>query len=196
MRGARSNESSAVSKNAIIVSRQVLLREGIASLLKNSRYKVVGSAAGAAELPPDCCPKGPQTLAIVGVDTQNGDLEDAAQSIRLLRALMPDVLVVETNRPVDLQRVLGLTPDAGIFNVASRDTLIKALDLTFTGQRTFVFDKSIATTTKSDDEFTGRSLPLDSRLEVCALATLSPGSTGSCQVEGGRTKGCRHHRWR
>jgi two-component system nitrate/nitrite response regulator NarL len=175
MRGRVSNESSAVSKSAIIVSRQVLLREGIASLLKNTRYKVVCSAAGLAELPPDCCPKGSQTLAIVGADPQNGDLADAAQSIRLLRALMPDakmVLVIETDRPIDLQRVLPLAPDACILNLASRDTLIKVLELAFTDQRVFVFDKSIAPT-KSDDEFTSRSLPLDSRLELTALATLS-----------------------
>jgi two-component system, NarL family, nitrate/nitrite response regulator NarL len=161
---------------AIIVSPKVVLREGIASLLQDSRYKVVGVAAGPAELPPTCCPKGQQALAIVGVDRQT-ELDDAAERIRLLRTLIPDgkvVLVVETNGPIDLQRVLALAPDACIFNLGSRDTLIKVLELAFTDQRVFVFGNSIATTAKSDDEFTDNSLPLDSfRLGISAQATLS-----------------------
>jgi two-component system, NarL family, nitrate/nitrite response regulator NarL len=169
-----------VSKSTptLIVTPRVLLGEGIASFLQSTPYKVVAIAAEPRELPPDCCPKGQQALAIVGVDRQNGDdLDDAAESIRLLRTLMPDgkvVLVVETNRPIDLQRVLVLAPDACIFNLGSRDTLIKVLELASTDQRVFVFDKSIATITKSDDEFTDRSLPLDSfRLGIGAQATLS-----------------------
>jgi two-component system, NarL family, nitrate/nitrite response regulator NarL len=168
-----------VSKSTptLIVTRRVLQREGIASLLQRSRYKVVGVAAGPAELPLTCCPTGQRALAIVGVDRQNGDLDDAAESIRLLRTLMPDgkvVLVVETNGPIELRRVLTLGPDACVFNLGSRDTLIKVLELAFTDQRVFVFDKSIPTTTKSDDEFTDSSLPLDSfRLRIGAQATLS-----------------------
>jgi two-component system, NarL family, nitrate/nitrite response regulator NarL len=165
------------STSAVIVSPTVLLREGIASLLQNSRYKVMGGFVGPAELPPTCRPDGRQALAIVGVDRQYGDLDDAAESIRLLRTLMPGgkvVLVVETNGPIDLQRVLTLAPDACIFNLGSRDTLIKVLELAFTDQRVFVFDKSIPTTTKSDDDFTDSSLPLDSfRLRIGAQATLS-----------------------
>jgi hypothetical protein len=40
---------------------------------------------------------------IVGVDWQNGSLDQAAESVRLLRSLMPDgkiILVAETNGPV------------------------------------------------------------------------------------------------
>jgi hypothetical protein len=61
--------------------------------------------------------------------------------------LMPDgkvALVVETNGPIDLQRVVALALDACIFNLGSRDTLIKVLELAFTDQRVFVFGKSIA----------------------------------------------------
>jgi two-component system, NarL family, nitrate/nitrite response regulator NarL len=158
---------------AIIVSPKVLLREGIASFLQSSRYKVVGVAAKPAELPPTCCPKGQRALAIVGVNQQNGDPDDTPESIRLLRTLMPDgkvVLVVETKGPIDLQRVLALAPDACIFNLGSRDTLLKVLELALTDQRAFVFGESIASTAKGDDE----SLPLDSfRLGISAQATLS-----------------------
>jgi two-component system, NarL family, nitrate/nitrite response regulator NarL len=171
---------SGVSKSTptLIVTRRVLQREGIASLLQSTRYKVVAIAAKPAELPPDCCPKGQRALAIVGVDQQNGNLDDAAESIRLLRSLMPDgkvVLVVETNAPIDLQRVLALAPDGCIFNLGSPDTLLKVLELAFTDQRVFVFGKSIAPTAESDDEFTDSSLPLHSlQPGISAQAALSP----------------------
>jgi two-component system, NarL family, nitrate/nitrite response regulator NarL len=135
--------------STVIVTPRVILREGIAFLLQNTRYKVVASAAGPAELPPGRCPKGQSTLAIVGIDLQNGNLDEFADSIRLLRSLLPDgkvVLVAETDGCIDLQRVRALSPDACIFNLGSRDALIKVLELTFLDQRVFVLGDSMAKT--------------------------------------------------
>jgi two-component system nitrate/nitrite response regulator NarL len=122
--------------------------------LQNTRYKIV-ACIGPEELSPDSCPKGQPKLAIVGINLQNGNLDQAAESIRLLRSLMPEgkvVLVAETNESVDLQRVLTLSPDACIFSLASRDTLIKVLELTLMDQRVFVFAKSVVTASKHDVE--------------------------------------------
>jgi two-component system, NarL family, nitrate/nitrite response regulator NarL len=163
------------SISSIIVTPGVLLSEGIASLLQESRYKVLAIAAEPSELAPNCFPKGP-ALAIVGMNRQDGNFDKAAKSIRLLRTLIPDgkvMLVAETNGPIDLQRLLALDPDGCIFNLGSRDTLIKVLELAFTDQRVFVFGKSIATTAKSDGEFTDSSLPLVSSRLGIAQATLS-----------------------
>jgi two-component system, NarL family, nitrate/nitrite response regulator NarL len=143
------------STTSVIVTPRVLLREGLASLLQGTCYKVVAGASEPAELPPAWCPKGHRTLAIVGVGRQNGNLHQAAESIRQLRSLMPDgkvVLVIETAGPIDLQRVLALAPDACIFDLGSRDTLIKVLELAFSDQRVLVFGNSIATTLMSDAE--------------------------------------------
>jgi two-component system nitrate/nitrite response regulator NarL len=104
-------------------------------------------------------------LAIVGIDLQNGNPDEVAESIRLLRSLLPDgkvVLVSETDGRIDLQRVPALSPDACIFNLGSRDALIKVLELTFLDQRVFVFAKSIATPSKQDVEFTDRARALQS----------------------------------
>jgi two-component system, NarL family, nitrate/nitrite response regulator NarL len=144
-----------MNTSTIIVTPRVLLREGIASLLQDSRYKVVASAARAAELPSGRCPRGQQTLAIVGLDLQNGGLDEVAECVSVLRSILPDgkvVLVAETDGHIDPQRVLALSPDACIFNLGSRDALIKVLELTFLDQRVFVFTKSIAAT-KKDVEF-------------------------------------------
>jgi DNA-binding NarL/FixJ family response regulator len=123
----------------IIVTPRVLLRAGIASLLQNTRYKVVASAAKPAELSSSCCPKGQQSLAIVGIDhLQNGNLDKVAETIRPLRSLLPDgkvVLVAETDGRIDPQRVLAFSADAFILNLGSRDVLIKILELAFMDQR-------------------------------------------------------------
>jgi two-component system, NarL family, nitrate/nitrite response regulator NarL len=131
-----------VIKYAIIVTPKVLLREGIASLLQDSPYKVVAAAAGPAELAELPYPKEQPMLAIVGVDRHAGTLHETAESARLLRSLFPDAkvaLVLETNGAIDLQRVLTLSPDACIFDVVSRDILLKTMELTRLNQRVFVW---------------------------------------------------------
>src|SRR5262249_37545279 len=86
-------------------------------------------------------PMGQPLLAIVGVYWQDGTLHETAESVRLLRSLVPSakvILVLETNGPMDLQRVLALSPDACIFDVVSRDILLKTVELTLLNQRMFV----------------------------------------------------------
>lgn len=143
-----------MSTSTVIVTPSVLLRGGMASLLQNTAYKVVASAARPAELSFSDRPTRP-TLAIVGIDSlQNEKLDEVAESIRLLRSLLPDgkvVLVAESGEGIDPQRVLALSTDACIFNLSSRDALIKVLDLTMLEQRVVVFPKSIATTADFTD---------------------------------------------
>ena len=88
-------------------------------------------------------------MAIVEIDLQNGNLDEFAESIRLLRSLIPDgkvVLVADTAGRIDLQRVLAFSADAFILNLGSRDVLIKILELTFMDQRVFVMGESMAKT--------------------------------------------------
>jgi two-component system nitrate/nitrite response regulator NarL len=145
-----------MSTSTVIVAPSVLLRQGIASLLQGTRYKVVASAAKSAELSTARCPKGQSTLIIIGMDLQNANLDHAATSIGVLRSMMPDakvVLVAEADKPIELQRVPMLSLDAGIFSLCSRDTLIKVLDLTFMDQHVFVFGKPLAAATEEDVDF-------------------------------------------
>jgi two-component system nitrate/nitrite response regulator NarL len=140
-----------VSKSTptIIVTPNVVLREGIVSVLQNTHYKVVATAARPTELPHVPNSKGQASLAVLGMDSGNGNLDEIGKSIRLLRSLMPDckvALIVEANKPIDPQRMLTLSPDACIFNLGSRDTLIKILELTFMDQRVFVLSDAMAMT--------------------------------------------------
>ena len=130
----------------VIVASSALLREGMVSLLQGTPYKVMAAVARPAELADHHFAKGRRVLAIVGVDWQSGSLDQAAESVRLLRSLMPDgkiILVAETNGPVDLQGVLALAPDGYILNLGSRDMLVKSLELIFMDQQIFVLGRSI-----------------------------------------------------
>jgi two-component system, NarL family, nitrate/nitrite response regulator NarL len=183
-----------MSTSTVIVTPRALLREGLTSLLHGTRYKVVATAARPTELASSCCPAGQQTLAIFGIDLQNRNLDEVAESIRLLRSLLSNgkiVLVADTD--VDPHRVLPLSPDACIFDLGSRDALIKVLELTFLDQRVFVFAKTIASTSEQHVEFTepARGLPPNGnhRLGINGQS-LSPRESQilTCLVKGNSNK--------
>ena len=124
----------------IIVAAGAVLREGIASILQNTQYKVLTSAAGPTELTHARFAERHSTLAIVGTNGRDGKLDGTAESVRLLRSLMPDgkvVLVVETHGTFDLPCALAMSPDGCIVNLGSGDTLVKVLELVLMDQQVF-----------------------------------------------------------
>lgn len=166
-----------MSKNTatIIVATSALLREGIASFLQNTPYKIVATAAGSAELMRISYPLGGPTLAIVGMENEN--LDETAESIRVLRSLMPDgkvALIVGKNGAIDVRRVLTLSPDACIFNPGSRDILIKIFELAFMDQRVIVLSDSTATTASAPASKTPSYTHDLADPAAASLASLSP----------------------
>jgi two-component system, NarL family, nitrate/nitrite response regulator NarL len=141
-----------VSKNTptIVVAAGALLREGIAALLQNTPYKIVATAARQEELTHVRIPEREAILTIVGINLRHGKLDKAAESVRLLRSLLPHggkvVLIVETDAAIDVLRLLALSPDGCIVNLGSRDSLLKTLELVFMNERIFTIPRSIATT--------------------------------------------------
>jgi len=86
---------------------------------------------------------------------------------------MPDckvALIIEANEPIDARRVLTLSPDACIFNLGSRDTLIKILELTFMDQRVFALSQSMAIANDPAVKTVGNDVPN----RAGASPTLSP----------------------
>ena len=134
------------SISTVIVGRRALLREGIASLLQNTSYKVLVTVGSAMELEKVKLPIGRRTLAIIGVDGTNGNLESIFETINFLRSLgdCKIILVAETSTPIDLERAIALAPDGYIHNLASRDILIRSLELTLMNQQVFVLGPPIA----------------------------------------------------
>ncbi|MGB8632906.1 MAG: response regulator transcription factor [Xanthobacteraceae bacterium] len=132
----------------VIIAHSTLLREGMASLLKSTPYKVVAAVSRPAELIDHDSTKGRRGLAVVGIDCQKGSLGQVAESIRLLRSAMLDskiVLVAEAHAPVDLQAVLALAADGYILNLGSRNMLVRSLELIFMDQQVFVLGSPITT---------------------------------------------------
>ena len=80
---------------------------------------------------------------IIVIDSENGNLNQTAESISRLRSLTPlckVVLIAEANRPFDLPSVLALAPDGYILNVGSRGMLLRSLGMICTSnQQVFVF---------------------------------------------------------
>jgi DNA-binding NarL/FixJ family response regulator len=172
-----------VRKNTstIIAAAGPVQREGIASILQNTPYKVVATAAGPKELTHVLDAERRATLAIVGTDGRPAKLDETAETVRLLRSLMPDgkvVLILETDRIIDLPRVLALSPDSCIVNLGSADTLLKVLELTFINQDVFVLPNSIATTSEDSVESIDSACDLQSpnshRLGINGQSSLSP----------------------
>jgi two-component system nitrate/nitrite response regulator NarL len=149
----------------------------------------VATATGPAELPRIPYPQGRPTLAIVGLE--NGNLDKTAESIRVLRSLMRDGKVaLISNGALDVRRVLTLSPDACIFNLGSRDILIKTLELTFMDQHGLVLSDSTATTANTPATKTASNAH-DVRDPAGALLTsLSPRERQilSCLGEGKSNK--------
>jgi two-component system, NarL family, nitrate/nitrite response regulator NarL len=132
----------------VIIANSTLLREGMASLLQSTAYKVVAAISRPAELIDYDLTKGRRGLAIVGIDCQKGSLDQTAEGIRLIRSVMLDskiVLVAEAHEPVDLQSVLALAADGYILNLGSRDMLVRSLELIFMDQQIFVLGSPITT---------------------------------------------------
>jgi two-component system, NarL family, nitrate/nitrite response regulator NarL len=127
--------------STIIIGRRALLREGVASLLQDSIYRILAGASDATELKNVRVAAGRSVLVILGVDGTNGNLEEAAANIRSLRSMFPSckiVLIAETSGAIDLQSILDLAPNGLIVNLASREILLKSLELTLLDQQIFV----------------------------------------------------------
>jgi two-component system, NarL family, nitrate/nitrite response regulator NarL len=165
-----------VSKDTptIVVAAEALLREGIAALLQNTPYKVVAAAAGPEEFV-RLSERG-AILAIVGINLRHGKLVEAAESVRLVRSLLPHggkvVLIVESGATIDVPRLLALSSDGCIVNLGSRDSLLKTLELVFMDDRIFAIPRSIATSaTESTSNHNG---PTNIVNEPGSNGSLSP----------------------
>jgi two-component system, NarL family, nitrate/nitrite response regulator NarL len=140
--------------SAFVIAHRTLLREGIASLLQHSEYKVVACAAHPAELKDVHGSAGRPKLVLFGLE--NGDYEKTSASIQSLRATYSGckiIIIAETSVPIDLQRILALAPDGFILNVSSREIFLRSLDLTLLEQQVLVLGR--ATASSPSPEFPG-----------------------------------------
>jgi len=143
----------------IIVGQRALFREGVAALLRHTSYKVIAIAQRCSELK-NVRASGSRTLVILGVDDENGNACEAgqnieAQNIEALRSLFPGstiVVIAETRRPANFQKIMMAAPDGYVSNLTSRDVLLKLLDVTLLDQQVIVLSRPTFFPTPADED--------------------------------------------
>jgi|SoiMetStandDraft_2_1073263.scaffolds.fasta_scaffold00046_19 two-component system, NarL family, nitrate/nitrite response regulator NarL len=141
--------------STVIVGRRPLLREGLRALLQNTCYKIVASTTHASDLKNFRALAGCQPMIIIGVDDANDNVVQAAKDIELLRGIFPEskiIIVAEIRAPTDVQQILALGPNGFIANVASRDILLKLLELTQLDQQAIVLSRPCPIPTDQADK--------------------------------------------
>jgi two-component system nitrate/nitrite response regulator NarL len=149
------------STGTIIIGQRALFREGVAALLRHTRYKVVASAQRSSEIKHVHTSPGARTLIILGVEESNGNSFEASEHIKTLRSLFPDstiVVVAETHAPANFQQILMAGPDGYVANLASRDVLLKLLDVALLGQQVIVLSRPNTSATAPDDDSSSTKL--------------------------------------
>ena len=123
----------------VIIEPRTLLREGLASLLQDSNFKVIASSATLEAI--DLSRLGPGLL-IVGIAT--GTAEDDLHILERLSSARQDYTIVAVAdgtgqpAPIDIPQILRSGADGYIVNVQSRDVLLKSLELALLGQKLVV----------------------------------------------------------
>jgi two-component system, NarL family, nitrate/nitrite response regulator NarL len=127
----------------VILAPRTLLREGLASLLLDTNFKVVASIATADELPHLLPAR--VGLVILCLSSGSRDELDCVEKISPITRDYKLVVVAETsglaNRP-DIPEILRSGADAYILNVHSRDALLKSLDLAILEQKLVVLGEN------------------------------------------------------
>jgi two-component system nitrate/nitrite response regulator NarL len=110
-----------------IVEPNMLIREGLTSLLERYSYRIVGSASGVVELVAQSPPEPPK-LVLVGAET----VENAVLEARKSRDLWPAskiVLLLEARDNDDFRQMMASEIDGCVPRSVSQTTLMRTVDL-------------------------------------------------------------------
>jgi len=127
----------------VILAPRTLLREGLASLLYESNFRVVASFATADELSQLL----PERVGLVILCLSSGSREelDCVEKLSPTTRDYKIVVVAETSGLAglpDIPEILRSGADAYILNVHSRDALLKSLDLAILEQKLVVLGEN------------------------------------------------------
>lgn len=139
MRLLRSFE--AVRQNISTIIRRALVREGVASLLHNSIYKIVASVSNTASLGNVQFRTDRRNLVIFSIDGIDDHYEEVNASIRFLRSALSDcmiVIIAAASIQIDFERIMLMAPNGVILDLESRDILLRSLELMLLDLRIFV----------------------------------------------------------
>src|SRR6476659_7583767 len=120
----------------VLIGKNILVREGIARILREKHFRILASVSSVDELPSTL-----QSLQLLFLITQAGDDFDlAVEHIRLVRDRHPGgriAIVANHDRPAELALALRAGASGYCANVDSCDTFIKSIELVAMGETVF-----------------------------------------------------------
>ena len=120
----------------VLIGKNILVREGIAQILREDHFQILASVSSVDELPSTL--QSPQLLFLI---VQAGDDFDlAVEHIRLVRDQHPDgriAIVSNHDRPAELVSAFRAGASGYFANVDSCDTFIKSIELVALGETFF-----------------------------------------------------------
>lgn len=128
------------SVNIAIIERRTLLLEGLVSLLKDSDFSVISAVATPDKVPLVAFER--MNLLIIGGTNEPSEILTYFEKNSVAARNIKIVVIAEVSGKVsqpDILRCLPSGADCCIFNVRSRDVLLRSLQLAALGQRIIVF---------------------------------------------------------
>jgi two-component system, NarL family, nitrate/nitrite response regulator NarL len=175
------------SVNTIIVEPGTLLREGLVALLHDSPFRIVAAVAGVCKIPSGALERA--DLLIVGASSDPARALDYVKQVSASARDIHIIVFAESYGGVlqpDTMEFLRNGADGCIFDVHSRDILLKSLNLVVMGQRIVILGETDASryTLESQERSAGLSThdpPIngDARLSPRELEILSYIATGN-----------------
>lgn len=121
----------------VIAGRSILLREGLARILRTARFRILASVSSAADLHPTILKHHPSLFLIVHTDES---FDSAIEQIELCRSRYANgriAVVVDRYRLNDLISAFRTGANGYFVNVVSRDRFVKSLELVILGETIF-----------------------------------------------------------
>lgn len=183
----------------ILIGKSILLREGLARILRAGNFRIIASVSSADELRPSKSAPHPLFLIVHTGD----DFDPAVAQIELFRSRYPDgriAIVADHYRLNDLTSAFRAGANGYFVNVITCDRFVKSVELVLLGETifppaflSFILDSStgLVEAAKSDPcnvqagepillATEGLSVPLLSRREKLILHCLIDGDSNKC----------------
>ena len=120
----------------VLIGKNILVREGIAQILRAEHFRILASVSSVDELPSTL--QSPQLLFLI-VQAGN-DFDLAVEHVRLVRDQHPGgriAIVANHDRPAELALAFRAGASGYFVNVDSCDTFIKSIELVAMGETVF-----------------------------------------------------------
>lgn len=120
----------------ILLGKSILLREGLARILRAGNFRIIASVSSASDLPPCKSTSHPLFLIVHTGD----DFDAAVEQIELLRGRHPEgriAIVADHYRPKDLTSAFRAGANGYFINAITCDRFVKSVELVMLGETIF-----------------------------------------------------------